>query len=74
MKNTKENIEILKLLGFTCDMDKTKDERDEDWYSLKSGWGFRLDAVKDFKTLIRNLEKYKYEEGYEDCAEKVKGR
>ena len=58
MKATPENIAILKKLGFSCDMDKTKNPMDEEWYSLKNGWGFRLDAVKDFKTLFKNALKY----------------
>jgi hypothetical protein len=37
MKATKENIEILKKLGFTCDMDKTGRAQDELWYSLDNG-------------------------------------
>jgi hypothetical protein len=59
MKATKENIEILKKLGFTCDMDKTGHAQDELWYSLDNGWGFRLDAVKNFSQLFKNALKYK---------------
>jgi hypothetical protein len=59
MKATKENIEILKKLGFNCDMDKTRNPKDKEWYSLDNGWGFRLDAVKNFSQLFKNALKYK---------------
>ena len=58
MKPTKENIEILKKLGFTCDMGQTKNPADEEWYSLKCGWGFMLDAHKDFKSLFKAALNY----------------
>ncbi len=61
MKPTPENLEILKKLGFTCDMNETENPMDEEWYSLDNGWGFRLDAVRNFKQLIRNIFKYKDE-------------
>lgn len=57
MKPTKENIDILKKLGFTCDFDITGDPRDKLWYSLKDGWGFRLDAIRDFKHLVSRIKK-----------------
>lgn len=59
MKQIKENLEILKKLGFSCDMNKTKNPMDEDWYSLECGWGFRLDSVRNFKQLFKNALKYK---------------
>ncbi len=59
MKATAENIAILKKLGFSCDMARTGNDADEDWYSLTTGpgagWGFRLDAIKGFKQLIDTL-------------------
>jgi hypothetical protein len=58
MKATKENLHILKKLGFSPDIKKTKNPSDKDWYSLNCGWGFRLDAVKDFKELMNNAIKY----------------
>ena len=61
MKLTKENKKILKTLGFTCDCIKTKNPMDKDWYSLKSGWGFRLDAHKDFKSLFLSAVMYEPE-------------
>lgn len=61
MKPTKENLEILKKLGFTCDMDTTKNPMDEEWYSLDNGWGFRLDGVRNFKQLFKNALKYRKE-------------
>lgn len=61
MKPTKENIETLKKLGFTCDMDRTKNPMDEEWYSLDNGWGFRLDRVRNFKQLFKNALKYQKE-------------
>lgn len=72
MKITKENIKILKNLGFTCDMDKTNNPMDEEWYSLKDGWGFRLDAVRNSKTLLNNLQKSRYNDGYDDCLDNKK--
>lgn len=57
MKKTKENLAILKKLGFTCDYEKTKYEDDKDWFSFKDGWGFRIDAIKDFKHLVQRLMK-----------------
>lgn len=58
MKPTKKNLEILKELGFTCDMDKTKNPMDEEWFSLDCGWGFRLDAHKNVKSLFKHALKY----------------
>lgn len=55
MKPTKENIDLLKIMGFTCDKDKTGNYMDEEWYSLKNGWGFRLDAIRDFSHLSERL-------------------
>jgi hypothetical protein len=57
MKRTTENIRILKKLGFTCDYDRTKNPLDEDWFSLKDGWGFRLDAIRSFRHLVIRLMK-----------------
>ena len=54
MKPTPENIAILKKLGFTCDGDRLG-ETMKDWYSLPMGWGFRLDAIRDFKHLVRRI-------------------
>lgn len=58
MKATKENLTILKKLGFSCDYKKTKNHQDMDWYSLKNGWGFRLDAYDDFESLFLTALKY----------------
>ena len=55
LKPTKENIMILNKMGFTCDFDRTQNEADKEWYSLKDGWGFRLDGIRDFKHLVRRL-------------------
>lgn len=74
MRGTKENIYILKKLGFTCDMNRTKNPMDEDWYSLDNGWGFRLDGVRNFKTLLNNLQKSRYNDGYDECEDKKKRR
>ena len=57
MKHIKENIDLLKKLGFTCDFDRTKNEADKEWFSLDNGWGFRLDAIKNFKCLIKSIFK-----------------
>lgn len=65
MKATEENIKILKRLGFTCDYDRTKNQMDEEWYSLDNGWGFRLDAVKSFKHLIKRIFVSKDDDNYE---------
>jgi len=61
MKLTKKNKEILKELGFFCDFTKTRNVADKEWYSLKNGWGFRLDAHKDFKSLFLTALKYEEE-------------
>lgn len=61
MELTEKNITILKELGFSCDGDKTGNELDEDWWSLDDGWGFRLDAVEDFPTLMKRLQLAEYE-------------
>jgi len=53
MKANKENLAILKKMGFTCD-----GKGFEDWYSLKNGWGFRLDAHKNIKALTKRLLEY----------------
>lgn len=53
MKRTPENLEILKKLGFSCDFDKTGHPDDKDWFSLKDGWGFRLDTHKNFASLFK---------------------
>ena len=60
MKLTKENEKILRKLGFTPDSDTQKDM--EDWWSLSNGWGFRLDAIHNFKDLVKRLMLAKYEE------------
>lgn len=59
MKPTKENLQILKKLGFTCDKNRTGNKMDTEWYSLPNGWGFRLDAVEDFAEMMENLQ-YSY--------------
>lgn len=59
MKATEENLSILKKLGFTCDFEHTKNPQDIEWYSLKCGWGFRLDGVGSFKTLVKNMLEHK---------------
>ena len=55
---SKENIEILKKLGFSCDYEKTKNPADKNWYSLECGWGFRIDKVKSLKQLFKNALKH----------------
>ena len=56
MKLTKENERILRKLGFKPDSElHPKIICMEGWWSLKDGWGFRLDAIKDFKHLVRRL-------------------
>lgn len=62
MKPTPENLKILEKLGFTCDFERTGDPRDKLWYSLKDGWGFRLDAIKNFKHLVSRIKKTAKEE------------
>lgn len=57
MRRTPENIRILNKLGFSCDFDRTKNPLDKDWFSLKNGWGFRLDAIRNFKHLVGRLMK-----------------
>jgi hypothetical protein len=57
MKRTDENIKILRKMGFTCDFDRTKNPLDKDWFSLKNGWGFRLDGIRNFKHLVSRLTK-----------------
>jgi len=59
MKETKENIKILKLLGFK----RVEGPQQEDWWTLKDGWQFNTFHVKDFKTLIQNLQKTEFERG-----------
>jgi hypothetical protein len=68
MKASKENIKILKKLGFSCEADKTQNSLDREWYSLKNGWGFRLDAHKNFEKLFLFALKYNEEnsEQYEE--------
>ena len=55
MKPSEENLRILKKLGFSCDFDRTKDHRDKLYYSDKSGWGFHLDYIRDFKHLLQRI-------------------
>lgn len=55
MKPTKENLALLKKLGFTRDKHNTGDDPNYDWYSLPNGWGFRLDAIRNFPELMRRL-------------------
>jgi len=62
MKPTEDNIKMLEKLGFSCDYKKTKDPRDKEWYSLSCGWGFRLDAHRDFKSLFRAALKWNKED------------
>lgn len=57
MEATKENLGILKKLGFTCNYVESGYEPDEWWYSLKNGWGFRLDAYETFEDLLLELTK-----------------
>lgn len=68
MKNTPKNKEILKLLGF-------KEERDfPGSYVNKSGWGFSIEYMPNFKTLLDRLLKSSYNDGYTDCKNGKRGR
>lgn len=56
MKLTDDNEKLLIKLGFLPDENK-------DWWRLKDGLEFRIDAIKDFKSLIKRLMKTEYERG-----------
>jgi hypothetical protein len=62
MKETKENVYILNRLGF---------EKDQyGYYSNKNNWGFDIEHVPNFKTLLKRLQKSHYNDGYDDCEGK----
>lgn len=72
MKPSKENVEILKKLGFELEKFKGNDEYDEhaSW-QLKDCWGFRLSAIPNFKTLITRLIKTNYNYGFDNAKENM---
>jgi hypothetical protein len=61
MKETKENIALLKKLGFKEDQ--------QGFYTNSDNWGFVIDCMPDFKTLLKRLQKSHYNDGYDDCEE-----
>lgn len=64
MKETKENIEILKKLGF---------EKDQfGYYSNLNGWGFVIDNMPSYVVLLSRLNKSSYNDGYDDSSENKK--
>lgn len=64
MKETKENIDILRKLGFLKDQ--------HGYYSNIDGWGFFIDHMPNFKTLLKRLHKSHYNDGYDDCLNNLK--
>lgn len=62
MKETKENVQMLKTLGFK--------EDEHGFYSNSDGWGFVIEYMPNFKTLLKRLQKSHYNDGYDDCEEK----
>jgi len=57
MKPTEDNKKLLRKLGFR------QIEEDEHWWRLDNGWSFHIDAIKDFKSLVKRLMKTEYERG-----------
>lgn len=49
MKETEENITILKKMGFKKDK--------QGYYNLKSGWGFHPSFFKNFEGLVKRMLK-----------------
>jgi hypothetical protein len=75
MKPTKENIQILKKLGFELeDTINNYNEFDQDasWIRQGTSWGFVMDCMPDFKTLISRLITCAYNDGYDDKSDKKK--
>jgi len=64
MKETPENIFLLKKLGFELD--------GNGYYCNKTGWGFVIDNMPNFKILLSRLNKSSYNDGYDDCEDKKK--
>lgn len=62
MKETKENIAMLKKLGFKLD--------DSGYYSNSNNWGFVIECMPNFQTLLKRLQKSHYNDGYDDCSDK----
>ena len=62
MKKTKENIALLKKLGYEIDA--------QGYYSDNKGWGFLIECMPNFKTLLRRRIKSAYNDGYDDAKEK----
>jgi hypothetical protein len=62
MKKTKENIQVLKQLGF--------EEDKYGYYTNRDGLGFIIECMPSFKTLLTRLQKCHYNDGYDDCEEK----
>jgi len=66
MKETKENILLFKKLGFKLD--------EHGYYSNDNGWGFVIECMPNFKTLLKRLQKCHYNDGYDDALDKKKRR
>lgn len=66
MKETKENIQLLKKLGFVLD--------GNGYYSNNDGWGFVIEYMPDLKTLLKRLQKCHYNDGYDDALDRKKRR
>jgi len=62
MRDTIHTERVLNELGFTRDFSRTKNPQDIDWFSLSNGWGFRLDAYRNFEELILAMLKYEEED------------
>jgi len=66
MKESKENIETLKKLGYSIDA--------HGFYSDEGGWGFLIECMPNFKTLLKRRIKSAYNDGYDDAEEKKRRR
>lgn len=66
MKDSVENLTILKKLGFVLDQ--------HGYYSNSDGWGFLLEKMPNFKILLSRLKKSHYNDGYDDCYEQKSRR
>lgn len=71
MKPTKENIDMLKKLGFVYEkFQPPQNEYTDDigyWILPKYNWSLRIDCVPNFKYIIDRLIKTHYSYGYNDA-------
>ena len=74
MKETQENVAILKKLGFISDYDNYPNKKNpigkrgdyRGWYSLKDGWTFNISSMPSFKNLISRLRETAKEDGIDE--------